>query len=329
MDHHELDLHDDDVPVGRVLSRREVLTLFGVAGAALLGARAAQPFASAQTTGNNVYLPFVAKPDTTATTTPATSATTSATATATTGTTTSTATTSTTSSGTPSATATRIPTATTTTPTATSIAATSTPSTGIGCVVKPDLTEGPYFVDEMLNRSDIRPDPSNGTVKAGAQLQITFRVYDINSSTCTPLVGAQVDLWQCDALGVYSDVSDPGFNTKGQKFLRGYQTTDSSGLATFTTIYPGWYQGRTVHQHFKIRATTVSGQSYEFTSQLFFDDTLTDTVHAQQPYAAKGQRTLRNSGDGIYRQGGDQLVLAITPTSEGYATTFDIGLYIE
>ena len=194
------------------------------------------------------------------------------------------------------------------------------------CVVRPELTEGPYYVDEELNRSDIRSDPSNGTVKPGALLQLTFNVSQVTGSACAALAGAVVDVWHCDALGVYSDVSDPSFNTVGQKFLRGYQVTDANGVASFTTIYPGWYQGRAVHIHFKVRSASSSSSAYEFTSQLFFDDTLTDRVHAQQPYAAKGQRTLRNSGDGIYQQGGSQMLLSVSQASDGYAATFDIAL---
>src|SRR5215207_8637903 len=194
------------------------------------------------------------------------------------------------------------------------------------CVVRPELTEGPYYVDEELNRSDIRSDPSDGTVKAGALVALTFNVTRASSSACEPLANAIVDVWHCDALGVYSDVSDPGFNTAGKKFLRGYQVTGNDGVARFTTIYPGWYRGRAVHIHFKIRSSTSSTSAYEFTSQLFFDDSLTDQVHAQPPYSSKGQRDLTNSRDGIYNQGGSQLVLNMTHTSQGYAATFDIAL---
>jgi protocatechuate 3,4-dioxygenase beta subunit len=194
------------------------------------------------------------------------------------------------------------------------------------CLVRPELTEGPYYVDEELNRSDIRTDPGTGTAKPGALLTLTFNVTRASSSLCEPLANAIVDVWHCDALGVYSDVSDPGFNTAGQKFLRGYQVTGADGVARFTTIYPGWYRGRAVHIHFKIRSPASATAAYEFTSQLFFEDALTDRVHAQQPYAAKGQRDLRNSGDGIYNQGGSELVLTVTPTSGGYAATFDVAL---
>jgi protocatechuate 3,4-dioxygenase beta subunit len=207
-----------------------------------------------------------------------------------------------------------------------STATTDPGDTSTSCVVRPELTEGPYYVDEELNRSDIRTDPSDGTTRPGALLALTFNVSRATSSACSPLADAIVDVWHCDALGVYSDVSDAGFNTVGKKFLRGYQVTGTDGVARFTTIYPGWYQGRAVHIHFKVRSQASASSAYEFTSQLFFDDALTDQVHAQEPYAAKGQRTLRNSGDGIYNQGGSQLVLNVTQTSDGYAATFDIAL---
>src|SRR6266545_4661438 len=215
------------------------------------------------------------------------------------------------------------------------LSGTSTPNTQVStqttttggslpaCVVHPEETEGPYFVDEKLNRSDIRSDPSDGSVVEGTQLNLKFNISQVGSNACTPLSGAQVDVWHCNALGVYSDVQDPSFNTSGKKFLRGYQVTDANGAAQFVTIYPGWYQGRTVHIHFKIRLNNS-----EFTSQLFFDDTLTDEVYKQQPYAQKGERTLRNEGDNIYQNGGSQLLLNVSPSGDGYTATFDIGLQI-
>jgi protocatechuate 3,4-dioxygenase beta subunit len=204
---------------------------------------------------------------------------------------------------------------------------TLTPSNGLilpSCVVRPALTEGPYFVDERLNRSDIRSDPTDGFVKAGLLLNLKFHVSEIGNKACSPLSGAQVDVGHCDALGIYSDAQDPGFDTKGKKFLRGYQLTDATGVAQFTTIYPGWYPGRAVHIHFKIRI-----KSFEFTSQLFFDDSLTDQVHAQLPYSQKGPRSLRNEGDSIYQSGGSQLLLPVTPAKEGYAGLFNIGLQMQ
>ena len=214
-------------------------------------------------------------------------------------------------------------TATGTAGTVTAVAtATPAPTTAaaITCVVTPDETEGPYFVDEMLNRSDIRPDPTSGDVTAGIPLALTIRVYKVGTS-CEPLAGALVDIWHCNADGLYSDVS--ANNTVGQKFLRGYQLTDDSGVATFTTMYPGWYQGRTVHIHFKIRTFDGSSTTYEFTSQLFFDDSLSDQVYASAPYNARGNRGTLNSNDNIYD---DMLLMNVAPSGNGYASTFDVGL---
>jgi protocatechuate 3,4-dioxygenase beta subunit len=201
------------------------------------------------------------------------------------------------------------------------------------CVVRPELTVGPYFLDRQLNRSDIRVEPSTGKASAGVPLALAFNVSRIANGTCTPLEGAMVDVWQCDAAGMYSGVTDPQFGnaTVGQKFLRGYQLTDKSGKAQFATIYPGWYRGRTVHIHFKIRAPqggepATANSAYEFTSQLFFDDALTDRVFTRAPYAGRGARDVRNRNDGIFRQAGDQLVLRLDEENSGYATVFDVAL---
>jgi protocatechuate 3,4-dioxygenase beta subunit len=202
------------------------------------------------------------------------------------------------------------------------VASALTPS----CVVRPEQTGGPYFVDERLNRSDIRADPTDGRVRPGTPLALTLQISRLNAGDCQPLPGAQVDIWHCDALGVYSDVQDPDFNTIGQKFLRGYQVTDARGEARFVTVYPGWYPGRTVHIHFKIRTEPMAQRSFEFTSQLYFVDELTDRVHAGPPYAAKGPRTARNHHDWIFRRGGGQLMLAPTAVADGYAATFAISL---
>ena len=234
-------MHTDDTPVGRVLSRREVIALLGLTGGALLVGRAwGQPVPA--------------------------------------------------------------------------------------CVVRPQQTEGPFFVEEPLDRSDIRSDPATGAVKAGVPLEVAFAVSQIAGGGCTPLRGAQVDVWHCDALGAYSGVSGWGASTAGEKFLRGYQMTDDAGVARFTTIYPGGYSGRAVHIHFKIRTEPGAAQRHEFTSQLYFDDALTDRVHAGPPYASRGQRRVRNESDGPFRRGGRELLLALAERGQGFAGTFDIAL---
>ena len=198
----------------------------------------------------------------------------------------------------------------------------STPSTNSSCVVTPALTEGPYFVEERLNRSDIRVDPASGAVSAGVPLGLALKLSQISASgACTPLSGALVDVWHCDASGLYSDVS--ANNTAGRKFLRGYQISDAGGLVQFSTIYPGWYQGRAVHIHFKIRTNPSGASGLEFTSQLFFDESLTDVVHAQAPYINRGRRDTLNSRDGIYSSGGAELVIPLSALGGGYTGTLN------
>ncbi|MDE2771736.1 MAG: intradiol ring-cleavage dioxygenase [Bacteroidota bacterium] len=196
------------------------------------------------------------------------------------------------------------------------------------CIVRPEQTEGPFFADLELDRSDIRTEPSTGAFLPGLPLELTFQVSRVGNEECAPLPGARVDVWQCDAEGRYSAFQDrrAGGDLRGEKFLRGYQLTDASGMARFTTIYPGWYRGRAVHIHFKIRTEVNQGSVYEFTSQLYFDDELSDQVFAKAPYAARGVQTTRNSNDGIFRRTGENLMLDLSPNGEGYQATFGIGL---
>ncbi|HEV8489461.1 MAG TPA: intradiol ring-cleavage dioxygenase [Candidatus Limnocylindrales bacterium] len=255
------DLDDDDRPVGRFLSRREILVLFGAAGTATA-------VAACGPTG----------------TSPSASATATATA-----------------AGTPGASAT----------------AGAVPS----CVVVPELTEGPYYVDTDLERSDIRPDTTTGEAAAGTPLTLAFVVSILDGGTCVPLAEAVVDVWHCDALGVYSGVSGNSGN-----FLRGVQRTDANGAATITTIYPGWYTGRAVHIHFKVRTEPDADAGYELTSQLFFDDELSRQVYAAEPYSQKGAQDMTNDRDGIYQQSDGTTLLNAQPSGDGYAATFSIAL---
>src|SRR5258706_1531762 len=155
----------------------------------------------------------------------------------------------------------------------------------------PTVTEGPYWVDENLFRSDIRTDPTTGVARAGIPLTLTIGVQNLSTSGCSPLTGAYIDIWHCDAKGIYSDEGsyNPGGGTgtvvtTGQKFLRGYQITDSNGKVTFTTIYPGWYSGRTIHIHFRIRTYSGSTVLGNFVSQIFFDDAVNNVVLASSSY---------------------------------------------
>src|SRR5206468_6372285 len=141
----------------------------------------------------------------------------------------------------------------------------------------PQQTQGPYFVDKMPNRSDIRSDSSDGSVKKGIPLRLITHVYDVDNGIYVPLSGAKVDIWHTDSQGVYSAVKDMG--SSGRNFLRGYQVTDSNGTAEFTTIYPGWYEGRTIHIHDKVRVFNGSETILEWTSQLYFNNSMNQQVH--------------------------------------------------
>jgi len=198
------------------------------------------------------------------------------------------------------------------------------------CVVRPEQTEGPFFVDEALNRSDIRSDPRTGQTSAGVPLRLVFNLSRTDGPACAPLPGAHVDLWHADANGRYSDVSGfgNGPSTAGQQFLRGYQLTNAAGSAQFLTIFPGWYAGRAVHLHFKIRLVEASAPGFSYTSQLYFDDALTERVFAMAPYASRGRRWMRNSDDGIYRDGGKQLLLSAEPEGAGFAASFAMALLV-
>ena len=190
------------------------------------------------------------------------------------------------------------------------------------CVVVPALTEGPYYVDEKLERADIRVDTSTGKAVDGSALTIDWVVSQVDGNACIPLEGVLVDVWHCDALGEYSDVGSEA----GHDFLRGYQHTDANGRATITTIYPGWYQGRAVHIHFKIRTDAAASSGFEFTSQLFFDDAFSAQVFSQGVYASKGTPDTPNASDGIYGQSQGMTLLDVAKDGDGYKATFEIAI---
>jgi len=190
------------------------------------------------------------------------------------------------------------------------------------CVVVPELTEGPYYVNENLDRSDIRIDTSDGKVSEGAVLTLVWVVSQVDGNACIPLEGVLVDVWHCDALGNYSDVG----SEQGHDYLRGYQHTDASGKATITTIYPGWYQGRAVHVHFKIRTDAAATSGLEFTSQLFFDDALSAQVYSSGVYASKGTPDQPNASDGIYQQSQGMTLLDVAKDGDGYKATFELAI---
>ena len=158
----------------------------------------------------------------------------------------------------------------------------------------PVIEEGPYFVDERIDSGDLT------ATSKGVQIELTFPFYNTSATQCVPLgAGSWVDIWEADYQGKYSDIQSEG--TKGLTFLRGYQVTDASGTVSFKTIYPGWYNGRTTHLHVMARTFDASGNTiYRSTTQVYFDDSLTDAIYTLAPYNTRGARTTRNANDRIY-----------------------------
>jgi protocatechuate 3,4-dioxygenase beta subunit len=157
------------------------------------------------------------------------------------------------------------------------------------CTVYPQQTEGPFY----LSGDRLRSDVTEG--RPGIPLLLTMQI--VGADGCTPLPGLAVDIWHCDAEGVYSGYPGQlgGLDTTGQTFMRGTQVSGSDGKVVFHTIYPGWYPGRTTHIHFKVHHTATS----EATSQLYFPEDVSAAVYAQQPYAARGQKDTANTADAV------------------------------
>ncbi|HEX6312189.1 MAG TPA: intradiol ring-cleavage dioxygenase [Acidimicrobiia bacterium] len=178
--------------------------------------------------------------------------------------------------------------------------------TATACTLAPEMTEGPYYFDVDSIRTDVRED------REGAALRLGVRVRD--ASSCTPVSDAVVDIWHCDALGLYSGFEAASTGTGGgggagptddETYLRGAQITNGDGIAEFVTVYPGWYRGRTVHIHAKVHLD----KSTMLTTQLFFDDGFTERIYAREPYASDTGRDTFNDDDGIFD---DALLLTLS-----------------
>jgi protocatechuate 3,4-dioxygenase beta subunit len=196
----------------------------------------------------------------------------------------------------------------------------------------PTETEGPYWVDEFLNRADLALDPSDNSVQIGFPLVLNVIVSQLVDGVTVPVPGAYVDVWHCNASGVYSDVAAQ--NTVGKKFLRGYQVSDAKGFVQYLTVYPGWYSGRTVHIHSRVRIFHGDQVTTNFTTQFFFDDSITDQVYLTVPYNQRNLRDTLNTADSIYgaadcitgAQSGAETGLTLATDSTHAVGTFNIVL---
>ena len=182
----------------------------------------------------------------------------------------------------------------------------------VTCVLTPEMTQGPYYLDGDRVRRDIREG------RPGTRLDLATTVVDV--STCKPIKGAAVDIWHCDAGGTYSGFAQEG--TAGRTFMRGIQRTNAKGLAAFTTVYPGWYSGRTVHIHVEVSL----GGNVVHTGQLFFPETLTDAVYRRAPYSSRPGRDTRNATDSIFRNGGSKSMLRLAKNGSGYVARITMGV---
>lgn len=187
------------------------------------------------------------------------------------------------------------------------------------CMVMPEVTEGPYYLDERLLRADITEG------REGVPLRLQMQVV---TADCQPVPDARVDIWHCDAQGNYSGYATQGSegsnDTSEETFLRGTQISDDSGLVSFDTIYPGWYRGRTTHIHYKVflDETTV------LTSQVFFPDALSQYLYlAVPPYNDRSaERDTMNGNDGIAQQAGEGAFAAIREQKARYDAALVVGI---
>ncbi len=158
--------------------------------------------------------------------------------------------------------------------------------------------EGPFFVSERPLRADLTADTTNVNATNGVPMRLRFTVYRVANDDCTPAEGVEVDVWHADTGGLYSDLCVQG--TEGDKSLRGYQITDAHGVVEFTTIFPGWYPGRTIHIHVKLRRYEGAVAVVDFTTQLYIDDAIADRVVSNGAYNTRGARGVINSNDGLF-----------------------------
>ena len=186
------------------------------------------------------------------------------------------------------------------------------PGESVACVLTPEQTEGPYYIaGEKLRRNITEGRPGS---------PMLLRTLVVDATTCKPIKNAAVDIWHADAAGAYSGF---GAGAASRTFMRGIQRTNAKGVAEFRTVYPGWYQGRTVHIHVKVH---VGGNELH-TGQIYFPDKVTDAVYRKAPYNRRPNRSVRNADDSIYRSGGNKSLVSIRRNSAGvYVATIVMGV---
>jgi len=181
------------------------------------------------------------------------------------------------------------------------------------CVLSPEMTEGPYWIDEALTRRDVTENVHG--------MPLVLRLTVVRASNCRPIKGADVEIWHAAPDGEYS-----GFDgSSATRYLRGHQRSDAAGRVRFDTVFPGWYRGRTPHIHLKAH---VGGEEVH-TGQLFMGETVTRAVYRSRYYASRGQADTSHASDMIYRDGGARSTLRIRRRSggrKGYVGRLELGV---
>ncbi|GAA3115171.1 intradiol ring-cleavage dioxygenase [Streptosporangium carneum] len=203
------------------------------------------------------------------------------------------------------------------------LATTASASPGTCMKLTQETIEGPYYLDYDKHRSDITEQ------KPGVPVLLRVRVVD--AENCRPLRDVAVDIWHCDALGVYSsyekqssgdggvsptalpaaapDGSGGGMHAapdSGTTFFRGFQMTDQDGWVTFRTVFPGWYVGRAIHIHTKVHVNGVLkdgayvGGNDCHTGQLYFPEKAIEAVARTQPYSTNTRPRTTNAQDMLH-----------------------------
>jgi protocatechuate 3,4-dioxygenase beta subunit len=187
-------------------------------------------------------------------------------------------------------------------------------TTDAACAVTPSETAGPYPSLTDLFRSDIRED------RDGSPLTLAINVVNANDG-CSPVANVNVEIWHCDAAGNYSQYG----NSRTETFLRGIQTTDANGQVTFTTVFPGWYQGRATHIHVEV----VRNGSSVKVSQIAFPESVNAAVYRTGVYASRGSNPTSNGGDGIFADSlASELAQVTGDAATGLSATFRMGIAV-
>jgi protocatechuate 3,4-dioxygenase beta subunit len=201
---------------------------------------------------------------------------------------------------------------------------TTTTTTGSGsCIVAPTETEGPF--PTHTPSSYVRSDITDG--RTGYKLTAKITVTS-SASSCAALGGALVDIWHCDAEGNYSEYGGTGMqstNYTSVHFLRGRQTTDSSGLVTFTSIFPGWYSGRATHIH--VHVYNATGTSLKVT-QIAFPEGTGTALAAVNGYAKGMTGYTYNKSDNVFSDdtAGVEIATVTGNTTDGFVLTMNIAV---